>query len=450
MSKPSARGAALEILRRWGAAPAPLPPIVDMVLARAGLDGRDRALTLALVQETLRRLQDLDEHLAAAGRHPLERMRPLTLAALRLGLCQLLFFPSMPPSAAVDETVAAFKRLGQPRWLVGFVHGTLRTLARDLPRLHQELVTGGGRPNHPHWLVSRWQERLGEETALALCRANNTVPSLAVRINPGKTQVASLLRSWHEAGLLARHCTFAADCLELPDFSGPPTELPGYGAGHFHVQDEAAQLSCQLLAPLRKGGRYLDACAGLGGKTATLAQLLPPGAELTAVEPEPRRFALLQENLSRLGLSPRVHCRAGRLEDLAADAPPPFDGILLDVPCSGTGVIRRRPDIRWNRRPEDLTAMPARQRALLACAAALLAPGGVLVYVTCSMEPEENEEVIKDFLLRHGAFRASSAAAWLPPPALALVGPDGFFRTTPLDRLDGFFAARLVRTASTP
>ncbi|OQX17763.1 MAG: hypothetical protein BWK76_09600 [Desulfobulbaceae bacterium A2] len=447
MSKPCARGAALEILRRWGAAPAPLPPIVDMVLGRAGLDGRNRALALALVQETLRRLQDLDEHIAATSHHPLARMRPLTLAALRLGLCQLLFFPTIPPSAAVDETVGAFKRLGQPRWLVGFVHGSLRTLARDLPRLQQALTASGGRHNHPPWLVNRWQTRLGEKTTLALCRANNTVPVMSVRLHPGRTTVAHLLRSWHEAGLLVRHCAFAADCLELPDFSGSPTELPGYDAGHFHVQDEAAQLSCRLLAPLREGGRYLDACAGLGGKTSTLAQLLPDGAELTAVEPEPRRFALLHDNLARLGLADRVRCHAGRLQDLAAGAPPPFDGILLDVPCSGTGVIRRRPDIRWNRTPEDLAAMPPRQRALLDCAVSLLVPGGVLVYVTCSLEPEENEEVITAFLAAHPDFSSPDPAALLPPAATGLIGPDGFFHTSPLLGMDGFFAARLVRTA---
>lgn len=447
MDKPNARGAALEALSRWGASPGPLAPIQEAVFARARLDGRDRALALALVQETLRRLHDLDEHIAAASRHPIARMRPLTLAALRLGLCQLLFFPSLPVPAVVDETVCAFKHAGQPRWLVGFVHATLRRLARELPRLHQELRQSGGRANHPHWLVARWQARMGEEKTMALCRANNVPPPLTVRVQRGRVDDMQLARQWHEAGILASRCTMAADCFTLPGPGGPTADLPGYAEGYFHVQDEAAQLCCLLPAPFRAGGRYLDGCAGLGGKTATLAQLLPDGATLTAMEPEPRRFRLLGDNLARLGLSDSVHCHAGTLEQLAEGHPPPFDAVLLDVPCSGTGVIRRRPDIRWNRRPEDLTEMPRRQRALLETGAALLAPGGVLVYVTCSMEPEENEEVVRDFLARHDEFRLSDPAPCLPPKAAALVGPDGFFRASPLDGLDGFFAARLIRSA---
>ena len=213
--------------------------------------------------------------------------------------------------------------------------------------------------------------------------------------------------------------------------------------GCFVVQDEAAQLATCLLT-MKQGGRYLDGCAGLGGKTTHLAALLPPGADLTAIEPEKRRYRLLGENLQRMQVTGVATVNMD-LDGFADTSGEKYDGILLDVPCSGTGVIRRRPDIRWNRREEDLADYQRQQLKLLRTAASLVQEGGIIVYATCSLEPEENSGVIEAFLAEHGRFYLEDGRRFLPPAAQHLVTAEGYFQPTPEKGLDGFFAARLRR-----
>jgi 16S rRNA (cytosine967-C5)-methyltransferase len=176
-----------------------------------------------------------------------------------------------------------------------------------------------------------------------------------------------------------------------------------------------------------------------------LGQLLPADANLVAVEPSSHRYKLLQENIRRLGLEKKVQTVHGRVGDLAEEGSEQYQGILVDAPCSGTGVIRRHPDIRWNRNLDDLKTYQHQQLEILQQSSYLLLPGGVLVYATCSMEPEENEQVIDAFLTANRDFSLSSATSCLPGPALELVSQDGYFSTTPASGLDGFFGARLVR-----
>src|SRR5665647_3350257 len=192
--------------------------------------------------------------------------------------------------------------------------------------------------------------------------------------------------------------------LIIDTFPGGIASLPGYDQGHFQVQDEAAQLASMLVGALPARCRVLDGCAGLGGKTSHLAELLPPAGAIVAIEPDTRRFGFLRENLKRLGHTEQVTPVRTDLQSYAATRPLPFDAILIDAPCSGTGVIRRQPDIRWNRQPSDLALYQHTQLQLLATATFLLKPGRILVYATCSLEPEENEEVIHEFLEQHPQF----------------------------------------------
>ena len=212
----------------------------------------------------------------------------------------------------------------------------------------------------------------------------------------------------------------------------------------FQVQDEAAQLASLLLGNLPDRARILDGCAGLGGKASHLAEMLPPGGTVVAVEPDSRRYRLLRENLLRLGQREAVIAVRSDLQSYAASRPDRFDAILIDAPCSGTGVIRRQPDIRWNRRPEDFVQYQQTQVYLLEIAANLLKPGGVLVYATCSLEPEENREAVALFLSRCPRFVLEPAGAFLPETAGGLVDGQGCFRPNPADGLDGFFVARLI------
>lgn len=448
----SARFLALEILASWQEKPSSIDLLMERVLNRQPtIDPRDSQLTMALVYGVLRWQGYLDWLLAAHASHPLAKMKPATLQALRIGLFQLLFLDRVPPSAAINETIEALRQKKQPKWLLGFVNGVLRALARQLENLPRPGSAGAAelpfaaRCSHPPWLLARWCQRYGEEATLELCRLNNTPAPLCLRANREWTTPAELLATLRQAGLPAEAGRLAPEAIRIPEYHGRISALPGFQTGLFQVQDEIAQLIGHLLGPF-KSGRYLDGCAGLGGKTSHLAQLLPAGSELLAVEPEPRRATLLQANLARLGLGKKVTVFKGTLAALASQEPEPFHAILIDAPCSGLGVVRRHPDIRWNRQPEDLRRFPTLQLALLAEAAQLLTPRGYLVYATCSMEPEENEEVINAFLASHADFIPIDCRHFLPAAAAELVGADGFCRSRPQgDISDGFFAARLQR-----
>ncbi|WP_456386776.1 16S rRNA (cytosine(967)-C(5))-methyltransferase RsmB [Desulfolithobacter sp.] len=444
---PCPRSLAIQVLVAWHDSREVIASHLDRMVFGRNLPDRDRQLAVRLVRGVLRQLQYLDRILARYSKTPPEKMKPLTLMALRVGILQLLFLDRVPASAAVNETVKALRRARQPRWLTGFVNGVLRRIARE----HQE----GRIPapekmnppvhNHPGWLVKQWNQRFGGPLTWAICEANNREPSLCLRTNTLEISPDELLQLLHSKDIEAIPGRFSPDSIILPAHSGSVTSLPGFDRGLFQVQDEAAQLASLLLGPLRAGRNYLDGCAGLGGKSLHLASLLEQGAMLTALEPDSRRFRLLRENLRRLGLPGRVNPVQTTMENFCVRFGIRFSGILIDAPCSGTGIIRRQPDIRWNRQANDLSRYRKKQLQLLEQAATLLASGGVLVYTTCSLEPEENEEVIAAFLDNHPQFRLQSCRDLLPAAARELVDREGFFRPTPADGIDGFFGARMVR-----
>jgi len=279
----------------------------------------------------------------------------------------------------------------------------------------------------------------------AICAHNNCEATLSLRLSRSLSR-SSYLSLLQNEGIEAHGGEFAPDSVVLPGFHGTITALPGYHEGQFFVQDQAAQCATLLLAPFSSGRSYLDCCAGLGGKTSYLAELTAAGdASLTAVEPDPGRFRLLGENLARTVGEHTLSLHNSTLERFARTCPLHFDAILVDAPCSGTGVIGRHPDIRWNRREQDLLSYHEKQYQLLETAADLLVSGGVLVYATCSIEPEENRLVIDRFLADHRGFEITDCREFLPAPVHALVS-DGCFASLPSSGCDGFFAARLTNT----
>ncbi len=442
---PTPRAAAVEILCLWATTHNSVDILFHAAIER--LADLDRGLVKTLVYGVLRQKDYLDHILRSFAQHPLRKMKPRTLMTLRIGVYQLLFLSRMPESAAVNATVNTLKEAGQPPWLIGFVNGILRAVARgraSLPTADQLAAAEPPLLNHPAWMIERWQARFGRETARAICRINNDEPSLTLRVNTRRTGRALLLEALAKTGIAARKGVYAPASLVVDAFPGSIASLPGYEAGHFQVQDEAAQLASLLTGPLPSRCRVLDGCAGLGGKTSHLAEMLPPDGSIVAVEPDPRRYRLLRDNLRRLGHGQAVLPVRTDLRGYAAGRPQSFDVILIDAPCSGTGVIRRQPDIRWNRRPEDLATYRQTQVHLLEIGATLLKPGGVLIYATCSLEPEENQEAIRLFIERCPRFAVENAAPFLPEAARRLVDGSGYFSPNPADGLDGFFAARLI------
>lgn len=445
MMKNNPRGAAIAILCEWQRNKQPLASVCEQGLAAfSGGDPRDRQLVWSLVLGVVRQLRYLDWVIGKFSKHPLSKMKPLTLQALRVGGYQLLLLDRVPASAAINETVKALKEARQPRWLTGFVNGLLRNVDRQRAGLQGDGLAVGIRYSHPDWLVKRWQGRYGAARTEAICRLNNDLPPLTLRVDLGEKEIPEYVHTLQKAGIVAERGRYAPTAVSLPDYRGLVSELPGYGQGWFQVQDEAAQLVSMLLAPFSEG-TYLDGCAGLGGKTTHLARLLAQSTPLLAVEPSRYRRALLEENLARLQLADRVEVVAGELVDLA-NGGERFRGILIDAPCSGLGVVRRHPDIRWNRAEEELGRYQSRQLDLLGTAAGLLQAAGVLVFVTCSMEPEEGEQVIDRFLLAHPEFVLTGAGEYLPAACGELLNDRGMLCSAPdLHGLDGFYAARLLK-----
>lgn len=444
-----ARTTAIEVLCLW----ATTHGSVDLFLNSAieQLADIDRGLAKTMVYGVLRQKEYLDYIVRAHTRHPLRKMKPRTLMTLRVGVYQLLFLHRIPESAAVNATVNTLKAARQPGWLVGFVNGVLRAVARSratLPTADQMAAQEPPLLNHPAWLIERWQAQFGRDTALAICRKNSVEPPLTLRVNSRRTSRSRLLEQLHKSGITACSGLYSPLSVVITTYPGAITALPGYEEGAFQVQDEAAQLASLLVKPLPLRARLLDGCAGLGGKTTHLAEMLPPGGAVVAVEPDSRRYRLLRDNLRRLGHGQAVSAVHRDLQTYAATRPTLFDVVLVDAPCSGTGVIRRHPDIRWNRQPEDFAGYQQTQLQLLEIAARLVKPAGALVYATCSLEFEENEEVISHFQEKFPRFQVENVAELLPETAQRLVTGTGYFRSSPADGLDGFFAARLVNQRS--
>ena len=420
-------------------------------IKKYNLPSAERNLAMNLIYGVLRQRQSLDAILQKRSKTSLGKLHPFVHQALAVGLYQLFFLDSIPCSAVVNEAVNSCKAKKTPKRLHGFVNGVLRETIR---RKEDKSSTGTSSPipgdpplyNHPSWLVNKWTKAFGREETSRICRENNRQPSLTLRVNRSRISSAELCEHFEENKIIHRPGAYAPDSIILPDFHGSIQSIPGYEQGFFYIQDEAAQLAALLLGPFKTGGTYLDCCAGLGGKTNSIMQLAEThGLKIYAVEPEQRRLQKLLENRQRLFPQSSLSTFKGNLKEFRAECLIQFDAILIDAPCSGTGVIGRHPDIRWNREEQDLQRYQTAQSELLEQARSLLKPEGVLVYATCSLEHEENQDVIRTFLAEHPKFTLTDCTEYLPKPAHPFI-EDNFFCPRPSSAMDGFFAARMELT----
>lgn len=416
------------------------------------LDKRERAFLMELVYGVLRHRDYLDWQLKGFLRKP-SALSPDTLNNLRVAVYQLQYL-RVPEWAAVNEAVEGEKgHRGNPP----LVNGVLRNFLRQrdniaLPPEKDPVAYISITTSHPRWLVKRWIQRFGYDEAFRFARKNNEVPPLTIRID-GTGARAQALHRLAEKGVHARPTDHspAGIIIEEANAVGVLSEAADFP---YVVQDEAAQLVTYLLAPLPQE-RVLDACAAPGGKTTHIARLMGDSGEVLAVEADAERIGQIEENVARLGLhSVRIiredaknleyteYCRSAAHRCV-------FDRILLDAPCSALGVIRRNPDVRYRHSRKELLRFKEHQGALLRAVARLLKPEGVMVYSVCSTEPEEGEEVIKEFLQEHQDFSIIKGEFdFLEPFAVADVGLL-FYRTFPHRHdMDGFFAARLKRARS--
>jgi 16S rRNA (cytosine967-C5)-methyltransferase len=410
--------------------------------AKAVRDPRDVALLTELVLGVLRRRAILDHVLAAVASRPVASIDPPVVTALRIGAYSLLLLDRVPDFAAVDTAVELARGAGA-RAAAGFVNGVLRRIAREgsalLPAAPVEGDVGGLAlfRSHPAWWTKRLVDRAGWETADAILAANNE-PAPAVLAEAAEGLASRLA----EEGVVTEPGSFLPAALRV--VSGVPQTTRVFRDGGFWIQDEASQLVPRLFAdPI--GPRVGDLCAAPGGKTLALAARLPEGGFVVAADRSISRLGRVSRNVARVrarGVLP-VALDLGA-EDLALTGP--LDDVLVDAPCTGTGTLRRHPEIRWRLRPDDVESLAGRQSRLLDRAATLVRPGGRLVYSVCSIEPEEGPGVVARFLKTHPEFAAGDPRDGLPPEAHGLVGSDLALSTAGASGgLDGFFAALLVR-----
>jgi 16S rRNA (cytosine967-C5)-methyltransferase len=419
----------------------------------AGLDRRQRHFLMELAYGSIRWRKRLDWHLDALLAEGLASLPFDVAQILELGAYQLLFMDRVPPWSAVDESVALVRAATSPevaRWATGVVNGVLRNMARrrndlPLPDSADPIRRLAVEHSHPSWLVERWLARFGAEATEALLVHDNEPPRLHLHPNVARATAQTLHERLAAAGIDASLHPLTPEAIVVG--SGvAPEELPGWQEGAFWVQDAGAQWVVRA-APPPPGTTILDVCAAPGGKLAALLARMERSA---GREPPPLAFAVDRdaERLERVGAN-AARLGFARLALATADARAlptrrSFDYVLADVPCTGTGVLRRRVDARWRRRPEDVGRFAALQREILSAAADRVRAGGTLVYATCSLESEENEGVVEPFLAERTEFRPAPLDDAVPA-ALR----DGLYLFTRPWRhdMDGMFAARLVRAA---
>jgi len=462
---PSARAIALSLLVESVKSEEGVDVLLDRALARCSFDSRERALTVEITYGVLRRLSTIDWRLEPVLEKPLPRLPVAVQMVLRLGAYQLLFLGRIPQSAAVNESVnlaRAFAGTVGRDWS-GFVNAVLRALLRHPPQPwpSMDLDASQGlalRYSVPGWLSRRWVERLGVASAEMACEGVSVAPPLTLRVNYLITTREALLETFAQLGIAAKPTSVSPFGILIEDGGSVPS-LPGFHEGSFYVEDEAAQLIPPLLDP-QPGDIVLDACAAPGGKSTHLADLMHNKGIIYAVDRKGARLELLRSNCHRLGVqivvpivgdirqprewvptietaeSPSV--KKPKVADLSVDR------ILVDAPCSGLGVLRRHPEAKWRKDERALPRHQALQCQILEAVAPCLRPGGVLVYSTCSTEPEENEHVIERFCRAHAEFQRESVVSWLPPAAQGFVTEQGAFSTVGNQfSMDGFYAARL-------
>jgi len=431
-----------------------LPNALTRVRDNLG-DDRDRALVTEITTGTLRWLGAIDHVIAQFVDRPIARLDDEVLIVLRLGAYQLLYLERVPRAAAVHESVILVRRVGKAS-AAGLVNAVLRGIATTAstppwPPEPRASDTREGRLaylsvtcSHPRWLVERWLSRRGFVSTQEWVRFNNTPPALILRTNRLRTTTTAVARQLAEQGVRTEPTRFARDGLHV--LSGNPLRTSLAGQGLFLVQDEASQLVGELAAPL-PGERVLDACAAPGGKTTAIAAAMRDEGCLVAGDLRPARLRLLRRTLDQMGAT------AVRVVRLDLGRPPPFrpvfDCVLVDAPCSGLGILRRDPEIRWRRQPADVARLAGDQRTMLGQASRVVRPGGRLVYATCSSEPEENEEVVDAFLAEHPDFEPvhpDQVYPTLPQGLRDAIDVHGRLSTAPdTHGLEAFFAAVLRR-----
>ena len=413
-------------------------------LGRQSLTEQDRRFTTELVYGTIKAGETLDWMVGRYVNRSLDKISPVILNIIRLGMYQLFFLDKVPASAACNQSVELAKKYGHVG-TVKFVNGVLRNAARNPERvvypdkeaeLERYLAL---KYFHPQWIVKRWIERLGREQTEALCEINNSTPFLSLRTNTLKVSREELLQILFQEGVEASPSEQVPEgviCRTFPSLSS----LKSLQNGLFQIQDESSMLVAHVMDP-KPGELIMDVCAAPGGKSTHIAALMGGQGTVIAGDVHEHKLSLIQENAERSGIN-NIKVKAWDATQIGEMYPQIADRVLVDAPCSGLGVLRRKPDSRWRKSEEMIQELSQLQQLILNNAAQCVKVGGVLVYSTCTTEPEENQQVIENFLTQsEGRFILQNAGQFLPQKRkedMVQIWPH-------VDKMDGFFIGRLLR-----
>jgi 16S rRNA (cytosine967-C5)-methyltransferase len=440
------RQLASEILLKVDTRKAYAGVLLDRSLKDPVLSERDRALLTELVYGTLRWRGRIDARLNLYFRRGSGDTDPFIRNLLRVAVYQLLFLDKIPDYAAVNEAVDLAKAHGGDK-AAGFVNAALRNFLREKGRRTEPRPTNDVQAtlatehSHPQWLVKKWFDYFGREETEALMKANNEMAPLVLRVNSRKSSGEALLALLSKSGISAGATRWSPVGLWVKSHFSV-AQLPGFQEGFFQVQGEASQLVSYLLSPQR-GERILDACAAPGGKTTHIAELMADAGEVIALDKSEKGIEKIRENATRLGLASLRAAKSDVCHELPAEFRSPYDRILIDAPCSGLGTLRSHPEIKWHRDESDIKRLSHLQKNIVDRVVHYLKPGGVLVYSTCTLDQEENENIVEDFVEHHEEFVLDDAAGYLPQEASSLVRGSYYLALPHRHNTDGFFAARM-------
>ncbi len=435
-----ARGIAIKILNRVERTDAYLDKLLDAELRSNELSDPDKGLLAEIVHGVVRWQGRLDWVLNGFTHGNFSKSDVNIKNAMRVGLYQIFFLTQVPHYAAVNEAVEFVKRIRGEK-TGNMVNAVLRSILRTLDGIHypnpdnDPLQYLAVYHSHPIWMVRRWAGRFQGEELVKFLNANNEIPGLTLRVNKLRLTPPEFLGVLDENRVPYQGSAFIDYFVKVKGL-GQIARLKIFQDGYFSIQDESAALPVILLDP-RPGETILDLCAAPGGKTTFIGELTGNRGTVVAVDRYENKLDLIRRGCARLGITDVSFAVADAREFTAE----PADKVLVDAPCSGLGTLRKKPDIKWKRQPEDIVKLCALQKEILDNAATLVKPGGVLVYSTCTTEPEENRQQVEAFLSRHPGFSVEDASAFV---ARAVVTPEGFIETFPhVHHVDGSFAARL-------
>lgn len=438
------RGHAVKILNRIDRTDAYLDKLLDIEIKNSTLSGLDKALLFEIVHGVTRWLGRIDWILNGFYKGQFSKCIPNVKNAMRVALYQILFLDRVPDYAAVNDAVEFVKKL-QGQKPADLTNAVLRNIIRSkdsirYPDPNEDVVAYlSAYYSHPTWMVKRWVNRYGKETTEKFLIANNNKPSLIIRVNNLVTNIDELKSLLGAVDLKFTGGKYLPEFIHMANLSNI-TDWEYFRKGYFSVQDESTGLPIKLL-DLRPGLRVLDLCAAPGGKTAFIADVMKNEGEIVALDRFESRLKILKKNLDRLKVT-NVRSVTIDANDFIDEIG--FDRVLVDAPCSGLGTLTKKPDLKWKKDLGDIRNIVNIQYDLLKRGAGLLKQGGSLVYSTCTVEPEENSEIIKKFLSENSNFKLINAGNYLPAE---LVDEDGSVQTFPhIHGLDGSFAVKLEKS----